>query len=160
MTDCVLQTREQVEEFVGNVAFGSVLSFFGSGEGVVVLDARDPDAGLHGWVASWSFKKKSVDNLSDFSYSVNVYVPTEVTIRRALELIVERFKVFVDHELREGLIYRHEWPLRPHRLLPEKSHDSAHCRDCDGTFAVRGFPPEGVPNRITACAYCGSRKVS
>lgn len=93
-----------------------VLSFFGRvarKEGVAVYDAAKNHLGWHFEI---HFAKQSVveDGKGPLFYCITTFIPKGVTVRRALELVLNQAKAFVEHELREGLVYDGQRPFAPH----------------------------------------------
>jgi hypothetical protein len=70
---------------------------------------------FHGWIVKWGRTKTDVRGVSSFAYSVNVYVQPMQTERRICELVLDGFRRFLEHELREGFMLGDERPFDPHR---------------------------------------------
>lgn len=78
---------------------------------------------LEGWLVEWFFKKPDVNALPNpnspegrvFHYCLGVFVPTLIQERRVLEIVMEKFRFFLEHELREGFVYDGGRPFDPHK---------------------------------------------
>lgn len=126
----MLETLAHVRELVESVSFArNIAPVLGvTDEPVTVVplySSRDLERGFfvppgsatsEGWKVTWHFRKVDRDEApAGFSYTVSVFIPIRQARLRALESILDRFRVFFEHELREGLLVAGERVFDPHR---------------------------------------------
>jgi len=70
---------------------------------------------IAGWLLHWSFRKPSVSH-GTFSFGISAFIPFGQRPGRAAEVVLDAFRRFLDHELREGLLIGGKRVFDPHSL--------------------------------------------
>lgn len=118
-------TLGQADDLARRISFGrNVLDFLGALKETRVarVDGGEPLEGgtgitnhVGGFLVVWVFEKVDACGAAKpFTYHVNSYWPGGVRRSRALELALNAFRNFAEHELREGFLFDGTRPFNPH----------------------------------------------
>lgn len=112
--DPLVESTLDVARLVEDVSLAPSLLLFGRLESPRVRALYEHSSSREvGWEVEWNFQKSSVLG-GAFDGSVVVYVPAGVRRSRVLELILEKFLFFAQHEVREAFTFRGTRPFDPH----------------------------------------------
>lgn len=118
-------TKGDAQEIMDRIGFAPNLRGLigeAASRSVTRLDGGEPLGGVigitqheSGFLLKWRFEKADAcGSTAPFAYAINAYVPAAVRRSRALELALNAFRCFLEHELREGFLYGTERPFHPH----------------------------------------------
>ena len=116
-------TTERAERFAASISIGpSASPLFGTLRHRSVTPLRNESGGPAGWDMSWIYVKADVDR-GPFPFTIHAYVPRGQRVGRAAEVVLDAFRRFLDHELREGFMIDGERVFDPHHLDKLESAD-------------------------------------
>lgn len=111
-----IQSFGQAQAFAASFSLDPcVAALFGDLVDQSVRELADDMSGVAGWQLTWKFHKRDVAR-GLFPFGVNAFIPHGQRPGRAAEVVLDAFRRFLDHELREGLLVGGERVFDPHHL--------------------------------------------